>query len=74
MDAIDKTTEEVEESEVYDDVYSYLTTSRYPVEATKADKATIWKRVKKFQVVDVILHYKQVCKDSTVTLRQVSLN
>ncbi len=69
---IDKTTKKTDESEAYDEVYNYLTTSTYPGDATKADKATIRKRAKKFQVVDGILHYKQVSKDGTLTLRQVS--
>ena len=36
-----------------------LFASRYPQGATKADKATIRKRSKKFEVLDCILHYKE---------------
>ena len=59
------------EQRIYDEVYNYLTASRYPGGATKADKATIRKRAKKFEVVDGVLHYKEN-KASTVNLRQVS--
>ena len=52
------TKEKDDEKRVYDEVCSYLTASRYPEDATKADKATIRKRSKKFEVVDGVLHYK----------------
>ncbi len=51
-----------DEQKIYDEVYAYLTSSRYPENATKADKATIRKRAKKFQVVDGILHYTSKLK------------
>ena len=60
-----------DEKRVYDEVYSYLTASHYPEDATKADKATIRKRSKKFEVVDGVLHYKE-SKGNSVNLRQVS--
>ncbi len=47
-----------DEQKIYDEAYAYLTSSRYTENATKADKATIRKWAKKFQVVDGILHYK----------------
>ena len=56
---------------IYNEVYSYLTASRYPEGAIKADKATIRKRSKKFEVVDGILHYQEK-KGNTMNLRQVS--
>ena len=61
------------EMKIYDEVYSYmyLTASRYPEGATKADKATSKKRSKKVEVVDGILHYKEK-KGNSMNLRQVS--
>ena len=56
---------------IYNEVYSYLIASRYPEGAIKADKATIRKRSKKFEVVDGILHYQEK-KGNTMNLRQVS--
>ena len=43
-----KATKEDDEKRIYDEVYSYLTASRYPEGATKADEATIRKQSKKF--------------------------
>ena len=61
------------EMKIYDEVYSYmyLTASRYPEGATKADKATSKKRSKKVEVVDGVLHYKEK-KGNSMNLRQVS--
>ena len=45
------------EGENYSKIETYLTRNEYPEGATKAEKGSIRKRAKKFQMVDGLLHY-----------------
>ena len=56
----------------YDEVQDYLANGTYPEGATKAGKAVIRKRAKKFQLVDGVLHYKETLKTGQLRLRQVT--
>ena len=59
---------EVQEKRIYDDLHKYSTKNTYSTSATKAEKATVHRRAKNFQVLDGILYYtgrdakKQVAK------------
>lgn len=57
---------------IYDEVRSYLLEGRYPEAATKANKAVIRRRSKKFQLVDGILHFVDERNGQRI-LRQVKL-
>ena len=46
------------EAETYENVFEYLTKGCYPQGASKAEKSILRRMLKKFQVVDGILHYK----------------
>ncbi len=64
-----------QESHIYDEVRQYLIGGSYPNSASKAEKAIIRKRSKKFKNVDGVLYYRDHDKagDSEVEerLRQV---
>ena len=48
---------EAQEKRIYDEVHEYLTKNTYSTSATKAEKATVRRRAKNFQVLDGILYY-----------------
>ena len=48
---------DAQEKRIYDEVHEYLTKSTYSNSATKAEKATVHRRAKNFQVLDGILYY-----------------
>ena len=48
---------EAQEKRIYEEVHEYLTKNTYSTSATKAEKATVCRRAKNFQVLDGILYY-----------------
>ena len=62
------------ERKLHNELVSYLLKGEYPVGATKVEKGVIRKRAKKYNVIDGILHYKDVLKDGHTKLKQVSLS
>ena len=65
---------EVKREEItnYDELQDYLANGTYPKGATKAVKPVVRKREKKVQLVDGVLHYKEILKTGELRLRQVT--
>ena len=47
-----------EESDIYDEAQDYLVRAVFPAGSTKQDKCIIHRRVKRFKLIDGVLHYK----------------
>ena len=67
-DSDGETEQHSEELRIYDEAESYLANGSYPVSATKMEKGVIRKRA---NIVDGVLHYKEMLKGGQQRLRQV---
>ena len=58
---------------IYEELHSYLSANSYPVGCSKAEKAVIRKRAKKFELADGVLHYRDENKSRCARTGQAFL-